>query len=96
MRDLAKQKDIIITTTDKGGAVVIMDTENYINEANRRLSDENNYSTLQTDLTIQHNKMLNDALNGFKNKNLLSRKTTQGMKVINQKTPTFYITPRIL
>ena len=95
MRDLAKQKGIIITTTDKGGAVVIMDTENYITEANRRLSDENNYSTLQTDPIIQHNKMLNDALNGFKNRNLLSKKTTQGMKVINQKTPTFYITTKI-
>ena len=29
----AKRKDIIITTADKGGTVVIMDVEKYINEA---------------------------------------------------------------
>ena len=29
MKHLAKRNDIITTTADKGGAVVIMDTENY-------------------------------------------------------------------
>ena len=36
MNYLAKQKDIIITSGDKCGAVVIMDTENYIRKANRQ------------------------------------------------------------
>ena len=35
MKHLAKQRDIIITTADKGGAVTIMNTPNYIKEANR-------------------------------------------------------------
>ena len=35
-----KRRDITITTTDIGGAVVIMDTENYIKEANRQLSEK--------------------------------------------------------
>ena len=52
MKHLAKRKDIIITTTDKGGAVVILDTENHIKEANRQLSGKNNYNTLQTDPTL--------------------------------------------
>ena len=36
MNYLAKQKDIIITSGDKCGAGVIMDTENYIRKANRQ------------------------------------------------------------
>ena len=39
--------------------------------------------------------MVNDTLDRFKNENLLSKKTAQGLKVINPKTPKFYITPKI-
>ena len=90
MKYLAKRRDIIITTADKGGAVVIMNTENYIKEANRQLSDKNNYKTLLTDSTLQHNKMVNDTLERFKNENLLSKKTAEGLKIINAKTPKSY------
>ena len=48
MEHHAKRRNLIITTADEGGAVVIMDTENYIKEANRQLSDKNNYNLLQT------------------------------------------------
>ena len=56
MKHLAKGRDIIITTSDKGGAAVIIDTKNYIKEANRQLSDKNRYKILQTEPTLQHNK----------------------------------------
>ena len=72
-----------------------MDTENHIKEANRQLSDRNNYKTFQTDPNLQHNKMVNDTLDRFKNENLLSKKTAEGLKVIYPKTPKFYITPKI-
>ena len=52
MEELAKRKDIIITNADKGGAVVIMDVENYINKANRQQSDKLNYKKLQEDPTL--------------------------------------------
>ena len=38
---------------------------------------------------------MNDALDQFKNENLLSKRTAEGLKVINPKTPKFYITPKI-
>ena len=40
MEELAKRKDLIITNADKGGAKVIMNTDCYIKEANRQLSDK--------------------------------------------------------
>ena len=53
MKELAKRKDIIITNADKGGAVVIMDLEKYIREANRQLCDKRNFKMLQEDPTVQ-------------------------------------------
>ena len=74
MEELAKRKDIIITNADKGGAVVIMDVEKYINEANRQLSDERNYKKLQEDTTLQHSNSVNDTIDRFKKENLISKK----------------------
>ena len=52
MEELAKRKYIIINNADKGGAVVIMDVEKYINETNRQLSDKRNYKKLPEDPTV--------------------------------------------
>ena len=46
MEETAKRKDIIIINAAKGDAVVIMNAEKYINEANRQLSDKRNYKML--------------------------------------------------
>ena len=95
MKHLAKRRDIIITTANKGGTVIIMDTENYINEANHELSNKNNCKILQTDPTLQHNKMVNDTPNRSKNENPLSKKIAEGLKGINPKTPKCFIAPKI-
>ena len=39
--------------------------------------------------------MLNDTLDRFKNENLLSKQTAEGLKEINSKTPKFYIAFKI-
>ena len=95
MKHLAKLKDINTSTADKGGAVVIMDTENYIKEVNAQLSDQINYKMLQTDPTLQHNEKVNDALYRFQNENLLFEKTAEGLKITNSKAPKLYTTPKI-
>ena len=46
MEELTKRKDLIITNADKGGTVVIMDTDSYIKEANRQLSGKASYKQL--------------------------------------------------
>ena len=79
MKHLVKRSDIIITTADKGGAVVT-DTENYIKESTRQLSDKNSYKILQTDPTLQHNKIVKNTLDQIKNENLLSKKPAEGLQ----------------
>ena len=41
--ELEKGKILIITNTDKGGMVVIVNIEGYIKKANRQLSDKISY-----------------------------------------------------
>ena len=95
MKHLAKLKDINISTADKGGTVVIMDTENYIKEVNAQLSDKINYKMLQKDPTLKHNEKVNDTLYRFQNENPLFKKTAEGLKIINSKAPKLYTTPKI-
>ena len=54
MEDLAKRKDLIITNAEKGGAKVIMNTDSYVKEANRQLSNKASYKQLTQDLTLQN------------------------------------------
>ena len=52
MRDLHNNTDIIIKPADKGGSIVIMNTTDYIQEAQRQLSNPEHYRTLNTDPTV--------------------------------------------
>ena len=87
MEELTKRKDIIITNADKGGAVVIMDVEKYINEGNRQLSNKCNYKKLQETPTLQDSNLVNDTIDRFKKENLLSKKLADGLKSVNPKNP---------
>ena len=59
MKNLHQRDDIIITKADKEGAVVIMEVEDYIKEANKKVSDTNNYQKLNIGPTTIHIKKLN-------------------------------------
>ena len=56
VRLLKNRDDIIIKPADKGSAVVVMDRCDYIQEAERQLSDERFYKKLNSDPTHQFNK----------------------------------------
>ena len=95
LEELSKRDDIIITNADKGGAIVIMDIDKYISEAQRQLNDENNYKKLQTDPTLQHNKLVNDTVERFKKDKSIPTKIADGLITSNPRTPKFYISPKI-
>ena len=42
LEELSKRDEIIITNADEGRAIVIMDIDKYISEAQHQLDDENN------------------------------------------------------
>ena len=51
VKELSKREDIIINNADKGGAVVTVDTNDYIKEAERQLDGKDNYHNY---FRIQH------------------------------------------
>ena len=95
MEELAKREDIMITNAEKGGAVVIMDIEKQISEANRQLPDKRNYKKLEEDSTLQYSSLVNDTIDRFEKESQLSKKLADGLKSANPKTPKFYISPKI-
>ena len=62
MEELVKRKDLIITNADNGGGVVILDTDSYIKETNRQLSDKASNKKLTQDPTLEHNRMVNQVI----------------------------------
>ena len=66
MKELSEREDIIITKTDKGGAVVVVDVKDYIKEAERQLNNTENYRKLQEDPTATNMKLVNDTIERFK------------------------------
>ena len=66
LRDLKKNKDIVITKADKGDTTVIMDTSHLIELAHKHLNDTNTYQLLKSDPTpeivTRFNRYIQDCL----------------------------------
>ena len=86
-------EDIIITNADKGGAVVIVDTKDYIKESERQLNDKDNYHILPQDPTLGNNKLVNQVIDRFEKEKLITDKIAHGLKTSGPRTPRFYISP---
>ena len=66
LKELSERTNVLITNADKGGAVVIYETTDYMNEANRQLT---------------HNKLINDAIDRFKQEQLIPIETAKILKI---------------
>ena len=95
LQNLMHMNDIIICNADKGGAVVILDVADYIQEAMRQLSKTEHYKALPTDPTALHCELVNSTIEKFKNEGTLKEKLAEGLKVSEPRTPIFYLLPKI-
>ena len=57
---------MFIINADKGGAVVIRETMDYISETNRQLNVTFKYKNLPNDTTVTPNKLIHGAIDRFK------------------------------
>ena len=87
MEELAKRKNIIIISADKGVVVRIMGVETYMKQANRKLPDKNDCKT--------RIPMVNDTIDRFKKENLLSKKLADALKSVNPQLLKYYSSPKI-
>ena len=58
MRKLHNNREIIIKPADKGGSMVIMNTTDYIQEAQRQLLNPEHYKLLTSDPTTTYNEYI--------------------------------------
>ena len=85
MQELQSRKDIVITDADKGGAVV--NVEDYVKEAERRLNNKENYRRIYYDPTTVTNETIRKVISRFQKENLLSKNISDRLKSENPKTP---------
>ena len=95
LRDLNCRDDIIITKADKGGAIVILDVEDYIAEAERQLKDSTSYEKLNNNPTSDYNELINNTIDNLIKEKELPRNIAQSLKTDKPNTPKFYTLPKI-
>ena len=72
--------DIVIADADKGGAVVILDAEDYIKEAEWQAHKTENCKRLNYNPTTNNNETLNKITKRFLKENLISKNIAKGLK----------------
>ena len=95
LQNLSKRDDIIITKADKGGAVVIVDVDDYIQEANRQLDNKEFYKKLTIDTTEINRIKVNRTINELKSSHLLNEKIANDLLSSEAKTPQFKMSPKV-
>ena len=95
LHSLKKKEDIIIKPADKGSAVVVMDREHYISEAERQLNDSTYYKALDHDPTHEFAKKVADAVSEMLNGDHISEKNAIYLTVDQPKAGRFYLLPKI-
>ena len=88
LQQLKTRTDLVITNADKGGAVMIQETEEYI-KAHRQLHDTTFYKKWDFDLTTIHNERVNRVIDESKTRNMISKKTTSMQKCDIPKAPIY-------
>ena len=80
---------------NKGGAVVVIDVNDYITEAKRQLNDSKNYKVLAKDPTTTNNDLVNQTIDRITKEQFINENIANGLKNPSPRTPQFYISPKI-
>lgn len=95
LKDLSKMKHLIINKADKGGAVVIQNTVDYIRQSEKELSDLRFYKKVDNDLTEDHASLINQTIDRLTDEGKISRKIAEILRVHNPRTPQIYFLLKI-
>ena len=95
LNSLKNNKDITIKPADKGGAIVIQNTKDYINECNRQLEDKKFYKQIDHDPTNKYNNTIKNTLRKAVKNNDINEEFSQQLIEKNPKAARFYTVPKI-
>ena len=95
LKRLSNNTDIIIKPADKGGATVIMNTEDYVKEAKRQLDNEVYYKRVERDLTSEHERLISQCVDTLLDDGELEEEVAKLLRPAQSRTPVFYMLPKI-
>ena len=95
IKALQNDQTIVIKKADKGSAIVIMNKNDYITEAERQLNDTDFYQKTPTDLTTKHVAEIRDYLLEMQKDGEIDEKTFEILDPTGARTPSFYFLPKI-
>ena len=95
IKSLSNNKSIVIKPADKGGAVVVQNVLDYINEGHRQLSDPKFYIETEEDLTHTHTLDINAFLDTMWESDEIDDKCHDYLRVSKERTSLFYMLPKI-
>ena len=95
LKSLTLNQDIVIKPADKGGAIVVLNTTDYINQGLRQLNNKTFYRKLGRNPIPKISADINSFLNFIKERKLLMTTHLQFLTVKNPRTPIFYMLPKI-
>ena len=92
---LQSNKDITIKPADKGGAVVVMNTSDYMAECYKHLNNTQHYKQIDKDQSETHNKMIKSVLQQAVKDGEIDPDTCQSLIVPKPTPGRFYTVPKI-
>lgn len=96
LKELQQNKFIVLKPADKGSAVVILDRDQYIWEAERQLHDQDHYSQLQSPIYLDTIPMVQKILDKLQEEGYINRKQKDYLKGSDNPRPRyFYLLPKI-
>lgn len=92
---LSKRTDVVIKPADKGGGIVVMDKDKYLEEGIRQLSNTQFYQHLEADPTPAHQKFVADTLDRLAKDGDISKRLCTALTAPNPSPGRFYMLPKI-
>ena len=95
LQQLQEIKSIVIKKADKGSNVVILNREDYIQEAMRQLKNKQFYQECSENLTNKHHQMVQELVTELLEKEFISDQTYNFLSTGGKRTSVFYLLPKI-
>lgn len=95
LKELNSDPTVIIKSADKGGAVVVMSSEDYDAEIRRQLGNATFYERLRSNPTDKYKKEIQTVLTSLLDSGEITKNEYDFMKVDHPVTPVIYILPKI-
>jgi hypothetical protein len=91
IQELKERDDIVIKPVDKGSAVVVMDKVDYLEEANRQVTDERFYKKMDSNPTKEFSTRITQELKNYEENSHIDKNTFDFLKPDKPKAGRFYL-----